>query len=292
MNLTAAERLRTLARMFARPIFSEIARTGHWRQPLSFLDNHGLVRKASRQPLSALFDSAWHEIRRGYRNEFVYKTEIANRIIFGRHSPRTSCMHVELPVGRSIVDVAVFNGTATAYEIKTEFDTPRRLTTQTTDYLAAFDRVCLVTHPRCADNYMAITDPRVGILTLTERGSLCTLREPMGNRDNVQPSAVFSCLHKAEYVAAAESKLCATIEKPTAVIQAFCASVFSQFTPDEAHAIFVNALRNRKTDGATVRFVTSLPKSLRVLGYATPLSGRQRETALSALREDIHYRLI
>jgi hypothetical protein len=67
--------------------------------------------------------------------------------------------------------------------------------------------------------------------------------------------------------------------------------VFQEFTSLEAHDIFVRALRKRKTDGDTVRFVTALPESLRVLGYATPLSGRQRETALSALREDISYRL-
>lgn len=290
--LSPAERLRILARMFTRPVFANIARSGNWRLALGFLAEHGLLTPTSEaQSLASLFDSAWREMRRTYRNEFVYKTEIASRIVFGRHSPNTASLHVELPVGRSIVDVAVFNGTSTAYEIKTEFDTPRRLTTQTSDYLAAFDRVCLVTHPRCAESYAEIVDPRVGVLVLTERGSLRQIRQPSANRQNVTPKTIFSCLQRAEYVEAVSLKTGEPVVKPSAIIQAYCSGVFQEFTSLEAHDIFVRALRKRKTDGDTVRFVTALPESLRVLGYATPLSGRQRETALSALREDISYRL-
>ncbi|MFM0543728.1 sce7726 family protein [Paraburkholderia strydomiana] len=260
---------------------------------LGFLGEHGLLARASgKQSLASLFDSAWHEMRREYRNEFVYKTEIASRIVFGRHSPKTASLYVELPVGRSIVDVAVFNGTSTAYEIKTEYDTPRRLTTQTSDYLTAFDRVCLVTHPRCAESYADISDPRVGILVLTERGSLRLIREPLTNRQNVAPKTIFGCLQRAEYVEAVSLKIGEPVIKPSAIIQGYCGGVFEQFTASEAHDTFVSALRKRKTDGDTVRFVTALPESLRVLGYATPLSRRQRETALSALREEVSFRLV
>ncbi|WP_244122761.1 sce7726 family protein [Burkholderia metallica] len=290
-TLSSAERLRLLARMFTRPVFADIARSGNWETALRFLAEHGLLTAAKGQPLASLFESAWLEIRRSYRNEFVYKTEIASRIVFGRHSPNTASLHVELPVGRSIVDVAVFNGTSTAYEIKTEFDTPRRLTTQTSDYLTAFDRVCLVTHPRHAENYAELVDPRVGVLVLTQRGSLRQIREPLTNRNNVSSRTIFCCLQKAEYIDAVSIKTGVPVAKPSGIIQAYCSDVFREFTPLEAHAIFVDALRKRKTDGETVRFVTALPESLRVLGYATPLSGRQRETALSALRENVSFQL-
>ncbi|MFY0477390.1 sce7726 family protein [Achromobacter marplatensis] len=291
-TLSSAERLRLLARMFTRPVFADIARSGNWQVALGFLREHGLLIRASKgQSLASLFESAWHEMRRAYRNEFVYKTEIAGRIVFGRHSPNTASLHVELPVGRSIVDLAVFNGTSTAYEIKTEFDTPRRLTTQTSDYLTAFDRVCLVTHPLRAESYAEIADPRVGIFVLTDKGFLRKIREPLSNINNLSPQAIFSCLRKAEYVDAVSVKTGEPVVKPSGIIQAYCGEIFQQFTRLEAHAVFVNALRKRKTDGETVRFVTALPDSLRVLGYATPLSGRQRETALSALREDIGFQL-
>ncbi|MBB6585849.1 sce7726 family protein, partial [Ralstonia solanacearum] len=247
-DLSSAERLRLFARMFTRPVFANLARSGNWQVALGFLAEHGLLIPASKsQSVASLYESAWLEMRRAYRNEFVYKTEIAGRIVFGRHSPNTASLHVELPVGRSIVDVAVFNGTSTAYEIKTEFDTPKRLTTQTLDYLEAFDRVCVVTHPRCAKSYAEIVDPRVGMLVLTERGSLRQIREPQTNRQNVSPQTIFSCLQRAEYIDAVSMKTGQPVVKPSGIIQAYCGEVFREFTPLEAHAIFVHALRKRKT---------------------------------------------
>jgi hypothetical protein len=131
MSVTLTEKYRLLARMFTRPVFSAIAATGEWERGLGFLFRQRMLRHGPTQSVSDLFESAWKELRTFYRNEYVYKTELANRVVFGRHSPRTTALHVELPVARSIVDIAIFNGTSTAYEVKTEFDSARRLQTQT-----------------------------------------------------------------------------------------------------------------------------------------------------------------
>jgi hypothetical protein len=114
-------------------------------------------------------------------------------------------MQIELPVGRSIVDVAVFNGISTAYEIKTEFDSPKRFHTQSTDYLRAFDRVYVITHPQLADKYASIADTRVGIATMTERSSIKIVREASRNVLDLDSSTIFRMLRQREYVAAVES---------------------------------------------------------------------------------------
>jgi hypothetical protein len=61
--------------------------------------------------LGQFFDVAFDKLFRSYRTEYVYKAAIANKLLFGKHSPRTAAMQVELPIGRSIVDIAIFNGT-------------------------------------------------------------------------------------------------------------------------------------------------------------------------------------
>ena len=157
-NMSLPEKYRLLARMFTRPVFAAIAEKGDWRGGLDFLSRYGLLRRCAEQSLSELFESSWRALRIAYRNEYVYKSEIANRVVFGMHSPRTTALQVEFPVGRSIVDVAVFNGTSTAYEVKTEFDSPRRLQTQTRDYLKVFDRVFVVAHPSTADRFAGLVD--------------------------------------------------------------------------------------------------------------------------------------
>jgi hypothetical protein len=287
MNVTLIEKYRLLARMFTRPVFSAIAATGEWERALGFLVRQKVLRQGPRQSVSELFESAWKELRVFYRNEYVYKAELANWVVFGRHSPRTTSLHVELPVGRSIVDIAVFNGTSTAYEVKTEFDSARRLQTQTADYLKVFDKVFVVAHPSAATAYANLVDERVGVLALGVRGSFSVVKEAISNRNEVAVATVFRCLRRAEYVQIVEDVLHGPLGYPNGIIARKCEEHFCRLNPEQAHQLFVDAMRRRKTDPQTVAFVSQLPQSLRALGYATPLSGRQRATAISVLGQKI-----
>jgi hypothetical protein len=288
MSLNLPEKHRLLARMFTRPVFAAIANTGDWQRGLDFLVRCQVLRPGPRQSVAGLFESAWKQLRSSYRNEYVYKSELANRIIFGRHSPRTSALHVELPVGRSIVDIAVFNGTSAAYEVKTEFDSARRLQTQTADYLRVFDEVFVVTHPAAAAAYADLVDSRVGVLALNLRGSFSVFREAQSNSNNVAVPTIFRCLRRSEYVEIAEAMHHEPLHYPNGLIARRCEEEFNKLTPGEAHRLFVDAMRRRKTDSKTVEFVSQLPMSLRALGYATPLSGRQMKTVLSVLDREIN----
>jgi hypothetical protein len=279
--------LRLLARAFTRPVFAAMAKHGQYRSPLDFLLKRkiAVVNKTSNAPLSEWFEDAWMHLARQYRNEYVYKNELASRLVFGRHSPRTAAFQVELPVGRSIVDVAIANGTTTAYEIKTEYDTARRLPTQTNDYLKAFDKVYVVTHPGHVERYERELDERVGLIILSPARSLKPYREALPNAHNVDPGVVFRCLRRQEYVEAVQSMFSELPSLPNGHISRYCSGLFSSLRPEEAHAAFVNALRARTTDKSTVDFVAQLPSSLRALGYATPLSGKQRRVVLDLLAQ-------
>ncbi len=284
MPIAEVEALRLLTRIFTRSVFLSLVDSRILPAAVRALCRHGVVVAADERPLWTFFDDAWQALRRAYRTEYVYKTEIANRIVFGRHRPTTAALHVELPVGRSIVDAAVFNGTSTAYEIKTQFDSPRRLLSQTGDYLKVFDKVFVVTHPSQAMAYQEVVASSVGLLTLSEKGQLSVIRDAVSNRANIVPSSVFRCLRRAEYVSAIQGFTNERVaDYPSGLIEARCEEIFSTFTPSESHDIFVNAARSRTTNSQTVSFVSRLPQSLRVLGYSTPLSERQRSKIIDTL---------
>lgn len=279
------ESLRLLAKAFTRPVFAAMARTGDFRPSLEFLIRNRIATESQLKDatLSEWFEGAWNHLAKSYRNEYVYKNELATRLIFGRHSPRTAGFQVELAVGRSIVDVAVANGTTTAYEIKTEFDTARRLQSQTDNYLKAFDKVFVVTHPDYVARYERELDPRVGLIVLSQRSSLAPYRDAQSNAENVDPSVIFRCLRRSEYLNAIKELFGTRPELPNGLIASHCEKLFSKISSVDAHQILVKALRARTTDKSTVDFVAQLPSSLRALGYATPLSGRQRNTILELL---------
>ena len=283
--------LRQVARAFTRPIFAEMAKTGDANHALEFFRKAGILvdlkEARTRLTLATVFEEGWEALSNGYRNEYVYKNELAIRLIFKRHSPRTAGFQIELGVGHSIVDVAVANGTSTAYEIKTEFDSARRLKTQTTDYLNVFDKVFVVTHPSHIERYVHELDPRVGLIALTKRGSLRPYREAIPNSEYVDPLTIFKCLRRDEYVGAINSMLGEVPVMPNGVIARYCEDLFCTLSPCDAHKVFVKALRARTTDKNTIDFVSQLPLSLKALGYATPMSGRQRITLTELLSKSV-----
>lgn len=283
MTLPLLDNLRLIARIFTRPVFAQLAATGDAATTLGFLRGRGIVSPDEKPTLATVLDELWSRLFTHYRSEYVFKSLLANRIVFGLHSPRTASCLVELPVGRSIADVAVVNGTTTAYEVKTEFDSPLRLKTQSLDYLAAFDRVFVVAPESLADKYLKLVDARVGIVALTARGRFVTLRDAVSNAKNLSPQTVFRMLRRSEYLPLIESHLSRSLDLPNGLISQYCSTAFEAFSPEQAHAALVTALRARTTDVRTARFVSGLPSSLRALGFATPLSGIQQARLLETL---------
>lgn len=273
---------RRVAQAFTRPVFTQLARTGS-DQSLRRLLSCVVDGAAKSVPLGLALDTALGVLRKNYRCEYVYKAAIVDRIIFGRHSPRTASMHVELPVGRSIVDVAVFNGTSTAYEIKTELDSDRRLSTQTLDYLRAFERVYVVTHPALIARYSRILDERVGVLALSPRGSLTEVRAADGSGASIDKHALFRLLRSNEYCQAIEQEFGEQPPLPNGRRYGHYSKLWMDLSVEQAHKLTVSAMRARTTSPEMVDFMRQMPVSYRALGYATPLSSVQQARVLNLL---------
>ena len=87
------------------------------------------------------FELLYNQLLRQYRNEYVYKNTLFNKLVLGIHSLKTTSAIVELPIVDSIADFILFNGKAVVYEIKTELDSLERLEGQLANYYKAFDIV-------------------------------------------------------------------------------------------------------------------------------------------------------
>lgn len=276
------DRLRLIARVFSRPVLEAIARSGDHAPVVSVLARLGVGDKAL--TVAELFDAALEELGRGYRCEYVYKAAIASRIVYGRHSPRTSSLAIELGVDTSIVDAAVFNGTSTAYEIKTELDSPARLTTQTPAYLRAFEKVNVVTDPGSGERYLASLDERVGVLVLNKDNSISTLRAATGDISRIEPLVVYRLLRRSEQMKIVHKFFGPQPALPNGLLDAHYRSLFGRLSPEQAHGSLVRAMKARTTDQSMVEFLNTLPNSLKALGYATPLSTPQKAKVVRAMQ--------
>ncbi|MGI2294363.1 sce7726 family protein [Paenibacillus sp. GXUN7292] len=186
-----------LSRIFTRNTFNEWVSSEETPVIIQgvqkYLSNPNLK---NRNVISELYDI----MQKSYRNEYIYKNTLLNKILLGRHSINTSTALTEVPIEKSKADFIVINGKAMVYEIKTELDNLDRLEGQLSDYYKAFDNVCVVTSDSYYNDVLdLLKDTSVGICTLTSRKTISTKKEPEPNKSLLNHISMFKILRKNEY---------------------------------------------------------------------------------------------
>lgn len=101
-------------------------------------------------------------LQKNYPNEISIKSNFINKVIMKTKKHVTI---FELNVGSSRVDLCKINGHSTAYEIKTEFDSPTRLASQMKDYFKIFEKVYLICPEKKLYLYEKLLPDNCGIYT-------------------------------------------------------------------------------------------------------------------------------
>lgn len=201
-----------------------------------------------------------------YRNEYVYKNTLLNRLLISKHSLKTTTALTEIPINKSKADFVLINGKAIVYEIKTELDSFERLESQLNDYYKAFDHVCVVT---CEDNFKRIEeilyDSPVGIYILTKRNRLSLRKEPVRHNSNLDSNIMFKILRKREF----ENIIRTYYGELPAVSQAKyytqCYNLFKNIDIEVAYQYMLKELKNRAT--IEIEEYKQIPYELKFLAY-------------------------
>lgn len=187
-----------LNRLFTQSIFMDLIND----QEIPVYDTciHRYLYNLNEMNNGQLISKLYKYMEKKYRNEYVYKNTLLNKLLLGRHSLNTTTVLSELPINKSKADFILINGKAVVYEIKTELDTFDRLNSQINDYYKAFNHVCVVT---CESNYNKLKeilkDSNVGICVLTSRSTISTRKEPIEDNTNLDHSTLFKILRKKEF---------------------------------------------------------------------------------------------
>ena len=275
--------LRELSTLFTRPLFAAMAGPYGEDEARRKLAGLTALMKGPTVALRELFEQAFTLLEAHYRNEYVFKSALANVTIPEAIGPGLASVQVELPVSTSILDVATAANTTTAFEIKTEFDSARRLESQTENYLKAFDEVYLVTTETMLPSLSRGLDPRVGLSVLQPDGSFFRARDAVSNRANLKSRQVCWGLRQQERIAALERRTGIPLAMPNGILGRYCEEQFASIPALELHEIFLDAMRKRSDAVLKDGFIHTLPRSLRALGYATPLSGLARRRLMATL---------
>lgn len=237
--------------------------------------------------LKELFEYSYNELLKNYRNEYVFKNAVAEKILLGRHSINSSSIYTEFRVNTSKADVVIFNGTSHAYEIKTDLDNLDRLESQIENYQKAFEYVNVVSVPSKIDSILEAVDDSIGILVLTERYTLKTYRKAQSNIHNLEHDAVFDILRKDEYTNIVKSLNGKIPDVPNTKIYSECKQIFQTLNIKDIHKQTVNLIKQRNNHKKIASEIKKIPSPLKIAILESKISGEQINSFLSLLDQKI-----
>jgi len=228
-----------------------------------------------------LFEVAFQLVHRHYPVEYVFKTYLLRRLLFGTHSPRTTSCFMEWPVGLAQADMLLVNGEATVFEIKSRFDTPTRLESQLQSYYKCFPNVVLVTEDGHEAEYLDTLPAHVGVFVLTRRGSISRRRAPSPHFGELRYLSLYALLRERERGILRDSLglRWESSEPPDEFVERLSAKL----SIDEWLSFVMRLLRDRKRTRRRAKLCNDLPESLHSAAFSYSLHQMEWAALLGVL---------
>jgi hypothetical protein len=239
--------------------------------------------------LSELFDYSYKQLLKSYRNEYVFKNAIAQKILIGKHSIKSSSLFTEFRIETSKADIVIFNGTSHVYEIKTDLDNFERLEKQINNYKKVFEYVNVVSVESKIDIIKSLVDESVGIIILTENYTLKTIRKAKSGLENIDKEAIFNILRKNEYLNILKNTIGYTPNVPNTKIYLTCKKLFIKLSIKTIQKEILKTLKNRKNHKNLIDNIKEFPNSLKIAILEADLTIKQQSDFLKLLNQKTNF---
>jgi len=231
------------------------------------------------------FDAAFDILKiAGQRDEYVYRAAISHKILMGTHSLRTASMLNEFRAGSCKADIVILNGTATVYEIKSERDSLARLANQVENYKRVFAKVNVIASEAHVDGVLDTVPEDVGVLCLSKRYKISTVREAVDCPERICPGVVFESLRAAEALAILKAMDIPVPRVPNIQRHASLRSLFSDLDPAALHFEMVRTLKQTRDLTPLGDLVRELPHSLQAAALSISVRRADHSRLVEAVR--------
>ncbi|MDC4534808.1 hypothetical protein ACL9Z5_002544 [Acinetobacter calcoaceticus] len=242
-------------------------------------------------PLKDFYDQAYSLLEKNYPNEYVFKNQIANKILCGKHSLNTATMLSEFRVGKNKADCIILNGKSTCYEIKTDYDSLIRLEEQLNSYQQLFDEVYVVCSKKYEKTIMETVPENFGVLSLTQRCTLKTLRIASQRTAPLNRQLLIDSLRQTEYKQLAEEISGEKISVPNMLVYEKCKAIIYNYNDDvDLNKKYIKILKQSRKNNDT--FIKGAPKSLVNAAISYNFSKNQINYLLDYLNNEEMYNVL
>jgi hypothetical protein len=282
---SSAPQLSALTRLFSSAVFRELAKRGCSGLFRRLLDQTDVADRCNgNATVGDAFDFAFSILKVvGYRDEYIYRTAITHNILMGTHSLRTASMLNEFRAGLCKADLVILNGTATVYEIKSERDSLARLINQVENYKRVFAAVNVIASEDHVAGVLAAVPDDVGVMCLSKRQQISTLREAPVQPDRISPVAVFESLRSAEAVMILKALGFAVPIVSNTQRHALLREMFTALDPTALHSEMVRTLKRTRNLAPLSDLVDQLPRSLHAAALSVPVRRTDHRRVVEAV---------
>ncbi|QNU62797.1 MULTISPECIES: sce7726 family protein [Vreelandella] len=290
MKKYSTSQLSALTRLFSAAVFRELAKKGQSGLFCRLLGQTNLLDNAgSDATVGDVFDQAFEILKvAGQRDEYIYRAAISQKILMGTHSLRTASMLNEFRAGSSKADLVILNGTATVYEIKSERDSLARLANQVDNYKRVFAKVNVIASEGHIDGIIETVPKDVGIMCLSKRFRISTVREAAECPARICPITVFESLRMTESKTILQELGVTVPEVPNTQRHAAMRDLFATLDPMALHVEMVRTLKRTRNLAPLGDFVDRLPKSLQAAALSISVRRSDHPKLIGAIETPLH----
>ncbi|HKX77562.1 MAG TPA: sce7726 family protein [Novosphingobium sp.] len=281
----SAAQFSALTRLFSAAVFHEMAKKGRSSLFSRLVAETNLRDHCGTEAtVGEAFDSAFDVLKvAGQRDEYIYRSAISHKILMGTHSLQTASMLNEFRAGSCKADLVILNGTATVYEIKSERDSLARLANQVENYKRVFAKVNVIASEGHVDGVLATVPDDVGVMCLSRRYRISTVREAVDRPARICPVTVFESLRSAEAIAILKALGIAVPQVPNTQRHAALRALFADLDPATLHVEMVHTLKRTRNLAPLGELVDRLPGSLQAAALSIPVRRTDHDRIVEAV---------
>lgn len=274
-----------IARFFSSTVIREMARRGKSPTFARLIRESGLLpRMVESVTVAELLDDSFRHLRRKqHRHEYIYKAAITKKVLLGTHSLQTASMLTEFRVGNCKADVVILNGTATAYEIKSERDSLSRLQRQLDNYQKVFARTNVIAGENHISQILTMAPKDVGVLRLNNRYNISVEREAEDCVAATCSASIFDSISLAEAESILIDNGVKTPRVPNTQRHSVLREAFLSLPAVTAHEGMVKALKRSRNLLPLHQLIDSLPESLHTASLSIRLRKSDHERLVTAV---------
>jgi hypothetical protein len=259
-----------LSRLFSAKVVQDFGRCGRSSLFARLIEQTQVASQISSElTVGTAFDKAFSILKTiGNRDDYVYRSAITQKVLLGRHSLSTATLLNEVRAGSCKADVVVFNGTSTAYEIKSERDSLARLQNQISNYRQVFASVNVVASSLHLHEVLNAVPEDVGVITLSDRFTFQNVRKAQNHPERTSPLMILEILRVEEATSILKNLGQDVPLVPNTRMRFELQRIFSGLDPTIVHDQMVKELRSSRSQASLANFIGSVPVSLRAASLA------------------------